>query len=311
VQCVPYQGRLFWLWGDSHLPHYPLGIFHSSGATSAIPTADTLVPPLQFPLEYFRGNDGRPRGISPLPGDGPTWVFGLIDLKDAKGNIRLGGHYSKIQGLLDAYETGLTVWDDNQKKFVPHKVLWEKKSNKPMPKLRPDGQATVWEDAQKKSWILFGNPFSHLRCPATYEAWSDPTTWETIPAQEFVKDEQGNEVKPHTGAIAYHPWRKRWVTVFMQRFGKPSGLGEIWYAEAEQPTGPWGTAVKIMTHDKYTFYNLRMHIDWTPRGSPALYYEGTYTALFTDIKEPTPYYDYNQILYLLDLDDGGLMGAQK
>jgi len=31
----------------------------------------------------------------------------------------------------------------------------------------------------------------------------------------------------------------RWVTVFMQGGGKPSFLGEIWYAEADQITGPW------------------------------------------------------------------------
>jgi hypothetical protein len=32
---------------------------------------------------------------------------------------------------------------------------------------------------------------------------------------------------------------------------------------------------------------------------------------FADKPHPTPRYDYNQILYRLDLDDGGLKAAQR
>jgi hypothetical protein len=39
-------------------------------------------------------------------------------------------------------------------------------------------------------------------------------------------------------------------------------------------------------------------------------FEGTYTDLFTDKAQRTPRYDYNQILYRLDLDDAGLGAAQ-
>ncbi|MBA3700832.1 MAG: hypothetical protein H0W78_18440, partial [Planctomycetes bacterium] len=46
-------------------------------------------------------------------------------------------------------------------------------------------------------------------------------------------------------------------------------------------------------------------------GKPWLFFEGTYTTLFTDNKSPTPRYDYNQILYRLDLNDPGLKPAHK
>jgi hypothetical protein len=117
-------------------------------------------------------------------------------------------------------------------------------------------------------------------------------------------------VKPHTGSIAWNPWRKRWVTVFMESFGKPSVFGELWYAEAKAPTGPWGPAVKILTHEHYTFYNPRLHPEFTPADSPILFFEGTYTREFSDNKEPTPRYDYNQILYRLDVDDPALKAAE-
>ena len=69
--------------------------------------------------------------------------------------------------------------------------------------------------------------------PATFEAWQDESKWEVLaPQKTLALAGSGEEIKPHTGSIAWNPWRKRWVTVFMQRFGKPSALGELWYAEA-------------------------------------------------------------------------------
>jgi hypothetical protein len=159
--------------------------------------------------------------------------------------------------------------------------------------------------------VLFGNPLPTVRCPATFEAWQDSAEWETLKPQETLASAvDGQPVKPHSGSIAWNPWRKRWVTVFMQWFGKPSAFGELWYAEADAPTGPWGPAVKILTHENYTFYNPRIHPEFTPPDSPILIFEGTFTMQFADRPPPTPRYDYNQVLYRLDLDDPALKPAQ-
>ena len=92
----------------------------------------------------------------------------------------------------------------------------------------------------------------------------------------------------------------------MQKFGKPSTLGTLWYAEADSPEGPWGSAVEILSHENYTFYNPRLHAELTPPESPILLFEGTYTAMFAEQPAKTPRYDYNQVLYRLDLDDNRL-----
>jgi hypothetical protein len=34
-----------------------------------------------------------------------------------------------------------------------------------------------------------------------------------------------------------------------------------------------------------------------------IYFEGTYTSTFSGNPDPTPRYDYNQIMYRLDVDD--------
>ena len=68
--------------------------------------------------------------------------------------------------------------------------------------------------------------------------------------------------------------------------------------------------MKVVSHQNYTFYNPRLHPEFTPTGSATLYFEGTYTTLFANRPAPTPRYDYNQILYRLDLDDPALRPAQ-
>lgn len=311
VQNAVHRGRLFWFWGDTTPAKYPLGIFDGTGATTAPSPAPPLAPPLRFPLAYFTDGTGAPRGIAPMPGSGPTWVTGVTSVPDASGSPRLVCAYVKIKPPLEAYEWGLAVWDEEKSVFQKLKTIWTKSDVARKAPPIPEGHPVTWRDATGKEWLLFGNPFPTLRCPATFEAWQDAKTWERLTPPANLAGRHGETVKPHSGSIAWHPWRQRWVTVFMQAFGKPSAFGELWYAESDAPTGPWGAAVKVLSHDNYTFYNPRLHIEFTPSGSPQLFFEGTYTMQFADHAAPTPRHDYNQILYRLDLDDAALKPAQQ
>ncbi len=313
VQTASYHGRLYWFWGDTMVPHYPLGMFQTTGAITDLVPGRFDRPPLAVRYEVFRDAAGRPKAVAPMPGEGPTWVTGVANLRDQNGQERLVCTYAKIRPPLEAYRWGLAVWDDAEEQFIPLRVLWEKAGNDdPEPAVLPKGHAMVWKDESGEEWALFGDPFPSLRCPATFEAWQDPDQWVTLTTPEFLWDsEHRRKVVPHSGAMGWHPWRKRWVAVFMERFGEPSAFGELWYAEADQPTGPWGAAVKIVIHDNYTFYNPAMHLEFTPEGSPALFFEATYTQQFADHPAVTARYDYNQILYRLDLDDPRLTPAQE
>jgi hypothetical protein len=312
VQTAVYRGQHFWLWGDTSLFHYPLGIFHSSAATTALHPLDSFEAPLRVKYDYFRHENGRPRGVAKMPGDGPTWLSAMTSLPDERGTQRLVASYAKIKPPLDAYENGLCVWNDESQNFERLKVVWSKSEKAPKSPPLPDGHPAGWKDDAGKDWLLFGNPLPTLKCPATFEAWQDPNQWEVLEPQKALKSaDDGSEVRPHTGSIAWNPWRKRWVTVFMQRFGKPSAFGELWYAEADRPTGPWGPCIKVLSHQNYTFYNPRIHPEFTPADSPVLLFEGTYTQQFADKPHPTPRYDYNQILYRLDLRDDRLKPAQN
>src|SRR5262249_22876575 len=68
----------------------------------------------------------------------------------------------------------------------------------------------------------------------------------------------GKPILTSSGTVCWNDYRKRWVMIVQQAWGT-SFLGEIWYAEADTPLGPWVYAKKIVTHDKYTFYNVKQH----------------------------------------------------
>ncbi|MCS6978090.1 MAG: hypothetical protein NZM31_13935 [Gemmatales bacterium] len=311
IQTTTYRGRKFWLWGDTNVPRYPLGIFHAPAATTPLKPLTEAKPPLRLPFEYFTDARGAARGVAEMPGSGPTWVTAVVALPDSQGRERLVGSYMKVKPPLEAYEWGLCVWDDDSRSFKHHKTLWTKSVESPKEPLVPRGHPAFWADEQGQKWLLFGNPFPTIRVLPTFEAWEDPSCWQPVETPKSLKSSDGQDIRPHSGSIAWHPWRKRWVTVFMQWWGKPSAFGEIWYAEGDSPFGPWGPCVKVLSHDNYTFYNPVIHADWFEADSPILLFEGTYTRLFADKPEPTPRYEYNQILYRLDLDDPALAPAQK
>jgi hypothetical protein len=87
-------------------------------------------------------------------------------------------------------------------------------------------------------------------------------------------------------------------------------LGEVWYAEANDPTGPFAKAVRVATHDRQSFYNVCHHSFLDREGGRLIHFEGTYTNEFSGNPEKTPRYNYNQVLYLLDLDAAALHPAR-
>jgi hypothetical protein len=107
----------------------------------------------------------------------------------------------------------------------------------------------------------------------------------------------------HAGGVEWNDYRKKWIAIFTQQGGKSSLLGEIWYAEADQPHGPFRRATKIVTHDHYTFYNPVHHPFFDQDGGRTIYFEGTYCNTFSGNPQQTPRYDYNQVMYKLDLSD--------
>ena len=113
--------------------------------------------------------------------------------------------------------------------------------------------------------------------------------------------DDGTRIMSHAGSVYWNEYRKKWVMIMQSRELLP--LGEIWYAEGDTPVGPWTYIKKIATHNKYNFYNVTQHPFFDKEDGRYIYFDGTYSILLSQTDYPTPRYDYNQIMYRLDLND--------
>ena len=334
--CV-YHGRLFWLWGDTNRPSYPLGHFWTAGAFSDLPTAGGLDPAIGVNLEYFVDDKGFSRPLCRLKEKGLVWLDGLLTVTDNQGDERMVAKFARMKDLGHAYERGLVVFNDATGSFEP--LI---RSGPDFLPFHNSGHALVVNVAGRK-YYYFATQFPlavRMRVRADWDYICDPNRYEvftSLKAQELhrwvrageligdyaarmpslikaLKEEKdsthlydvtsGKKVTPHGGSVYFNAWRNKWVMITVQQFGDSSALGEVWCAEADTPVGPWAYARKIVTHNKYTFYNPMQHPYFDQEGGHMLYFEGTYSHTFSGSdKNPTPRYDYNQIMYRLNLDD--------
>lgn len=124
-------------------------------------------------------------------------------------------------------------------------------------------------------------------------------------------EDSGRHVTLHSGSVYWNEYRQRWVMIAAEiTFDdeSPSLLGEVWYTEANSPQGPFEKAVRIVTHDKQTFYNPCQHPYFDDDGGRVIYFEGTYCNTFTN-SPATQRYNYNQIMYRLDLSHPDIIAA--
>ncbi len=114
----------------------------------------------------------------------------------------------------------------------------------------------------------------------------------------------GKPIVAAPGTIYWNNYVRRWIMI---AYGN---IGEVFYFEGDTPTGPWVYGRKIISHDRYTFYNIGHHPMFDQENGKIIYLEGTYTNFFSGNPINTPKYDYNQIMYRLDLGDERLVLPQ-
>jgi len=356
VMVTPYKGRLYWFWGDTNRPSYPLGNFSVSGATSLLPNAGGLDPSVGVDLTYWVDAEGFAKKMLPIAPalGGPIWVGGAFTIRDGAGQERLLTRYVHLKGGGEAGENGLAIFNDA-------KAVFEKKLAFSTP-IFPDGHP-FHATANGVEYVYFQTANSseaaplmrlradieHVSDPASYECFTclapgsrpdksasverdaagqpvykwkantaapGPDLRKQLVASGKMKAEESPiqlrdvetdaPIQSHGGSVFWNAFRKRWVMISGQAGGSPSYLGELWFAEADTPAGPWVYARKIITHNKYTFYNPTQHPFFDADGGRLIYFEGTYTSTYSGNEDRTPLYDYNQIMYRLALDDARL-----
>ncbi len=347
VLTTIYKGKLWWFWGDTGRPAYPLGNFHTTGASSLLPGSGGLDPSAGVDLDYILNEEGFTKEMARFSKVGPTWLGGLVTLKDASGTVRMYAMYSNVDQSMNTLNAGIAEFQDELQQFKPVRRIDHKGP------IMPGGHPFKVSDGGQP--FIFFSPGSrvvadkeHLLNPGSYEAFTctkpgsreksisiervrngrpvfgwkrdTPFLW---PADEarLIKEgvlrpsealfhiqdiATGKPVGYHGASINWNAYRGRWVMIMSELFGS-STLGEVWYLEADTPLGPWVYARKIVTHDTYSFYNPRHHPMFDQQNGKLIYFEGTYTTTFSGNTNPTPRYEYNQMMYRLDLSNPKLV----
>ena len=122
----------------------------------------------------------------------------------------------------------------------------------------------------------------------------------------IVDIDTSKPIKARSTSVQWNAFRKRWIMIAQEVDGPSSKLGEAWYLEADTPLGPWVYARKIITHDRYSFYEVIHHPALDSDGGCNVYFSGTYSDFLAGPRNLTPLYDYNVIMYRLDLSDSRL-----
>ncbi|MBK8094124.1 MAG: hypothetical protein IPK32_19715 [Verrucomicrobiaceae bacterium] len=345
VQVAKWRGRLFWIWGDTNRPEYPLGNFHSTAAWSDLADQGGVDPALGIHFEHITGEDGRVAKMIPVKEPGPVWLFGMLTVQDSDGAEHLVAHYSRQKDLGTRVEHGLAEYDESKRIFIRSTQLgeefqWQYPQHQAV---RASGTA---QDGTQREYFYFAGPFCLTRVPAIYDQVMNPSSYEALiwsqeaerhvwqSAQPPLTQEQeaalvrskkmpldkallqvtdaatGKLLHLHAGSVRWNAHRQRWVLIAVQQEGAESYLGEVWYAESTQIEGPWRKAVKIASHPRYSFYNPDHHDFFDQKDGRFIFFEGTYAETFSGNPTPTPRYDYNQLMYRLDLDDPRLKAAQ-
>lgn len=333
VLSTLYRGQAFYVWGDTNRPDYPLGNFYSSAATSKLPDAGGLAPSVGIDLTYLTDDAGFVKQMAPIETQvsAPVWLGSLTTVTAEDGGEALFASYAKVRSDLSAMRRGIVRYDDATRTFAPVVEL-------PVDGgavLAIDSHTSLWHSADGGVWVL-SPPV--VRAPATAAGLSTPAQWEAFTAKlqdggferdvdggyvyawraatrrteraevpaAFAIDGHARELGPNRAMslhgnddVAWNPWRRRFV-----RFASETNvvLGDLFLQEADTPMGPWVFARRIVKHQRYTFYNPRHHRFFDEEGGRRLYVEGTYTAWLTST-EPTTRYDYNQVMYRVDLAD--------
>src|SRR5579871_1618738 len=177
VQVAPYRGKLYWFWGDTSRPAYPLGNFHTSGATSQWPGKGGLDPDIGLDLTYFVDPEGFCKGMLPHSKPGPVWVDGVATVRDDLGQERLIANYMRMKSLGETLERGLAVFNDREEIFEPIQPL---DLNAPQCPLGHPFHARVAGRDYLYSSLTAFEPFPCVRVPAELKQVKSARAYETF-----------------------------------------------------------------------------------------------------------------------------------
>lgn len=336
---IVHNGKAFFIWGDTFLPPKYEGNFSVAAATAELPESGGMDPNKGISLNYIVDEKGMSRSMIDLDGPGYVWFDWLMHVADDDGNEVLAAKYARVNAFFGNYERGVAIYNEENQIFEKVEEVEEWKSTQGHTchhvfKGSVGGKEEYYLTAEfalskvTPSLSNVSNPekYLHFTCLKENSGWesneldrqggelnygwksgtkpTDVRAQKSMIEEGIIDQEEGwlqftdvqtGELIDHIGrgSIYWNEYRQKWIFI--------GGHTDTWYSEADTPVGPWHYAVKVADH--YNFlYNPKQHDFLDQDGGRVVFFEGTYTK-FLGPKPTVPRYDYNQIMYRLQLDD--------
>lgn len=343
TMAVPFRGKTYWFWGDTLHPAHPLGNFDMTVATTPPGEELDPDVTIDYDYFQSESGFTKRKAPVPGDGPTWLSGFGVIEEEEREllvgGFAKIRNQLETYARGLVVYDEEEEIFHHHVT-FPPGRplhpightlalrqdgTLYFHYQN-PLPIVRAEARLETLSDPatyQAFTPLIKGTRREDRQVERNADGeviygWKRDTPEvgpreqdDLVKAGALAPEEQlfsmrdwrtGKEIALHAGSVNWNDHRQRWVLIVSEILGD-SVLGEVWFAEADSPLGPWCYGQKIVSHANYTFYNVRHHPFLDREDGRLVYFEGTYTALFSGVEQPTPRYDYNQILYRLDLDN--------
>lgn len=328
------KNRFFWLWNDVQ-DAGPARPFPSIGAaTSELPNKGGLDLSLGVHFEYLEAGP-----LFKSDAAGRVQIEGVVAVKNAAGEDRLVGHYSRFRPDGAREEHGIAEYNEDERAFEPVTSLGEEFAWQ-----CPRGHAVRVKSADGDR-VYFADPFCRSRVSAVYEDLLDPSKYEALAfdatAGAFIWQKQAAPMSPdeeqklvtektlksekarlyltsatdarmiavHSSAIAWNGHRKRWIMIASeQRPGAAAASGRLWYAESDAADGAWSGARCVVDHEPLGLADPVQLEAWNHEGGRVVFFDVTLES--GPPNSPTvPRYEQNRLMFRLDLGDPRLRGA--
>lgn len=335
-----YKNKIFFIWGDTFLPTSYHGNFSVAGGTISLPSESGIDPDVGFEIDYFVDQNNHTKKMIHLVGPGYIWFDWIMVVKDQKNQEVLAAKYARVNALFGNYERGIAVFNDQKEEFEKRTEISEWLTAPHLtqhPLLTKSGNDSYFYLTSQFNFSRVQPSLTHIEDPNQYEyftclvpgshwaerklerkngqlvyGWKqntdaiDEQKQKILIEEGLMKPEEGwlqlmdvatgQPITSFRGSVFWNEFRQKWILI--------SGAQTIWYSEADTPLGPWHYAVKVADHHNY-FYNPHQHPYLDKENGRFIYFEGTYTK-FIGPDPQVPRYDYNQVMYRLDLSDDRL-----
>ncbi|MGM0599912.1 MAG: hypothetical protein ACQETH_08875 [Candidatus Rifleibacteriota bacterium] len=285
--AIPWKDKLWCFYGDT----LGLNSYNFSASCATLPLKNKSYDPEKFlPLKYKVDNNGFARPMIKTGKSGFTWIEYVLPVKigfKRPQSEALLAKYVQHETLDKVIESGFAVMTQNSKNFKIVKRMNSTRHHRckhPFP-VRVGSESFFLLSPSEMVRTNLKNIVNQQKQKRLSEALFAP-----------IEIDSGKRIKNFNGSIVYNKFIKSWIAI--NQGAKP---GQIIFSTADTPSGPWGFAKTVTEFNDYNLYNPVIHPWFKIDQGRSILFEGTYTWFFSGSEEKTPWADYNQVMFKLDL----------